>query len=1113
MRGAPEETFHDGTWAEALRVHGADAAASQSQPEGARQPRSSEERSEPQSLSTGRGGRAAVHRAAAAPGDTREGRPGDSGGRRPHSRDGRRQSTREAKTWAEAERLACGGEEETRGVSASCWRCHFIRALAFFGGEFFTAEAGLTQLLSYFQRGNRFHRLWCGVSPPCGRAAPHECLLSANVSEAAADRGAELPPGHRLLIAAVLKAFAEPPFAFFPSFDPRAPFFQAPVFSGRLDSLPEAETCHCATRGENPECAVTTDVEKEDPVHEERPGADRDASAEKKQKVEKASGSSSSSPRSASSPSSMPLSPSPLSPLQGGVSASPCGLLASSSRGHPSALLSAASAAAGGSLCRRVRVSWLAETKARVDALHAASWRSLHAGKWSEVPQTFRGLYALTALLLGVLYAANASAAKLQRTRTEKPRAHRSAAAATAPVGACSAEGNWAGERERESNRRCRLGSGAVGAPSDCGDDDTDSGGDSDASGGDESDESGEHLSVAELPPSPPRHGGGFARLAFRYADLGLIMGGPNTPVYRLLQSLLTKLAEAKENRWRLLPPAAQSPPAAKACRRCASESDEKKQGRAGGSSARAEGRRDPAGSVGGSLGRSATYSSRWGMQMVPLVDASDLSFSGFLSQFFAPQRPVLIRGGAAHWPAVAKWSDWSFLKQKLSDRLLPVEVGRAYTAEDWTQQLIRGEALLSAVLEPEEETSDEAEGLEGPGGRAAVGGGEAAEVIQQQGSADFRAADGDGKTVGPSAESGSAGAGGPAAESRRRSGRVARAAEESPRRPRPPRPQSTQSAKRERTRRTARAASDEEAPVLYMAQHALLEQVPALAADCPAPDFLLCAANSDTLIRLAWIGPAGTVSPAHTDAWQNFFVQVVGTKRLQLFAPDASASLYPFPKGPLTNTSGVPLELFLAEGDPGRHEEGEGSQAHEPVDSYSDGAGKGSEAHGGGTAEAGEADEEGQRLAFAKRRRLNLPPPRHAPYAPETETETDGRLERQADKATDSERGQVRAQDREGKRSRDVSHSASAATTAGEGHEGARESDAAGMTLLDRNACDAVGEEDDSKWLQASFPLFDRKRGLEAVVHPGDILFIPKLWWHFVRAETASVSISNWVD
>lgn len=44
-------------------------------------------------------------------------------------------------------------------------------------------------------------------------------------------------------------------------------------------------------------------------------------------------------------------------------------------------------------------------------------------------------------------------------------------------------------------------------------------------------------------------------------------------------------------------------------------------------------------------------------------------------------------------------------------------------------------------------------------------------------------------------------------------------------------------------------------------------------------------------------------------------------------------------------------------------------------------------------------------------------------------------------------------------------------------------------------------------------FPLFRDVKVLECVVHPGDILFIPKGWWHHVRSLTTSFSVNFWMD
>lgn len=46
------------------------------------------------------------------------------------------------------------------------------------------------------------------------------------------------------------------------------------------------------------------------------------------------------------------------------------------------------------------------------------------------------------------------------------------------------------------------------------------------------------------------------------------------------------------------------------------------------------------------------------------------------------------------------------------------------------------------------------------------------------------------------------------------------------------------------------------------------------------------------------WLGPAGTLSPAHTDPHHNLLAQVVGRKYVRLFPPSESAKLYPMSGG-----------------------------------------------------------------------------------------------------------------------------------------------------------------------------------------------------------------------
>lgn len=92
-----------------------------------------------------------------------------------------------------------------------------------------------------------------------------------------------------------------------------------------------------------------------------------------------------------------------------------------------------------------------------------------------------------------------------------------------------------------------------------------------------------------------------------------------------------------------------------------------------------------------------------------------------------------------------------------------------------------------------------------------------------------------------------------------------------------------------------------------YLAQHDLFDQVPALVQDTITPD--LCYAEPpdtvpdnipvkqpkvDQPIRNAWLGPAGTISPLHTDPYHNILCQVVGQKYVRLYSPQETPRLYP---------------------------------------------------------------------------------------------------------------------------------------------------------------------------------------------------------------------------
>ncbi|KAI0086642.1 Clavaminate synthase-like protein [Irpex rosettiformis] len=117
--------------------------------------------------------------------------------------------------------------------------------------------------------------------------------------------------------------------------------------------------------------------------------------------------------------------------------------------------------------------------------------------------------------------------------------------------------------------------------------------------------------------------------------------------------------------------------------------------------------------------------------------------------------------------------------------------------------------------------------------------------------------------------------------------------------------------------------------PVLYLAQHNLFTQFPALRNDIIVPDYVYAApdapenypeyhppANDEQLVTNVWLGPAGAVSPAHTDPFFNFYAQVVGKKTVWLSSPETSSYMYPYSNGN-RNTDESPADPLSSHSNP----------------------------------------------------------------------------------------------------------------------------------------------------------------------------------------------------
>jgi lysine-specific demethylase 8 len=98
-----------------------------------------------------------------------------------------------------------------------------------------------------------------------------------------------------------------------------------------------------------------------------------------------------------------------------------------------------------------------------------------------------------------------------------------------------------------------------------------------------------------------------------------------------------------------------------------------------------------------------------------------------------------------------------------------------------------------------------------------------------------------------------------------------------------------------------------------YLAQHDVFYQIPRLEKDIVVPDYCyieprlndLYTAHTNEVIKNAWFGPKGTVSPLHHDPYHNLLCQVVGSKYLRLISPEQSMLVYPR-QGLMSNTSQV---------------------------------------------------------------------------------------------------------------------------------------------------------------------------------------------------------------